>query len=144
MLEFLHQFANNLKFIGFTKVTTMVQAPQMNCDLNPRKTCHHITKMVPRLAPTPKCTVQPKQSCSLDFSSPRIEMKPMKTQFCLDESPLQKGQTYDDLDSLAPPLGPTPPPPPPLAPTEGPPPPPPPSFAPTLGPPPPPPPPRNN
>ena len=89
----------------------MAQVPQMDCDLSPRKMCHMITKMMPSLTPTPKCTVMPKETCALDFSSPRIELKPMKTEFCLDESPLEKGETYDDANSLGQPLGPPPPPP---------------------------------
>ena len=83
----------------------MVQSPQMDCDLSPRKQCHRVTKMMPSLAPKPKCTIMPKETCNLDFSSPRIEMKPMKLEFCLDETPLAKGETYDDLDTLAAPLG---------------------------------------
>ena len=83
----------------------MVQAPHMDCDLSPRKQCHMITKMMPSLAPKPKCTVIPKETCNLEFSSPRIEMKPMKMEFCLDESPVQKGETYDDANALADPVG---------------------------------------
>ena len=78
----------------------MIQAPQMDCNLSPRKTCHHITKMMPSLKPTPKCQIMPKEMCNLDFSSPKIEMKPMKMEFCLDESPLKKGQIYADSNGL--------------------------------------------
>ena len=63
----------------------MVKAPQMDCNLIPRKTCQHITKMIPSLRPTPKCQIVPKETCSLDFSSPHNEKKPIKMEFCLDE-----------------------------------------------------------
>ena len=78
----------------------MVKAPQMDCNLIPRKTCQHITKMIPSLRPTPKCQIVPKETCSLDFSSPHSEKKPMKMEFCLDEGPLQNEQTYLDYNSL--------------------------------------------
>ena len=83
----------------------MVEAPHMDCDLAPQKICHMITKMVPSLMPTPKCQTQPKETCALEFSNPRIEMKPLISEFCFDDSPLEKGETYADQDALAAPLG---------------------------------------
>ena len=74
----------------------MVQAPQMDCDLNPRKTCRYITKMMPSLKPTPKCQMMPKEICNLDHSSPKTEKRPIKMEYCLDEAPVTKDQTYLD------------------------------------------------
>ena len=40
------------------------------CDLNPQKKCRSVTKLVPRLKSTHRCTIVPQEICQLQFSSP--------------------------------------------------------------------------
>ena len=81
----------------------MVDVPEEICDLNPQKTCHFATKLVPSLKPEHKCTLIPNEVCQLKFN-PRIEKKPLKSEWCLDESPIQPDETYDESSAVAPPV----------------------------------------
>merc|ERR1712123_126335 len=44
-------------------VAALVDTPEEVCDLNPQKTCRHVTKLVPKLAPSHECTIVPKETC---------------------------------------------------------------------------------
>merc|ERR1711951_66624 len=74
------------------------------CDLNPQKTCRFQTKLVPSLKPPHECTVIPKETCNLKFSSPRQVDKPLKTKWCLDPTPAAPGETYDESNALGDPI----------------------------------------
>ena len=74
------------------------------CDLNPQKTCRFATKLVPRLKPSHQCTIVPKEVCTLKFTTPRQVKKPLLTKWCLDDSPVTQGQSYDESNSLADPI----------------------------------------
>merc|ERR1712180_91084 len=69
-------------------VASVVEIPEEVCDLNPQKTCRYTTKLVPRLSPKHECTIVPKETCHLSFSSPTPGKKPLLTKWCLDESEL--------------------------------------------------------
>ena len=72
------------------QIDTLVNIPEEICDLNPQKTCRLVTRLVPSLKPKRECTIVPKETCNLKFSQPKVEKKPLRTEWCLDESP---GQT---------------------------------------------------
>ena len=80
-----------------------MDVPEEICDLNPQKTCHFATKLVPSLKPEHECTIVPNEVCQLKFNS-RTEKKPLKSEWCLDESPIESDPTYDESGALAPPL----------------------------------------
>ena len=86
-------------------VTSLIDVPEEICDLNPQKTCRFQTKLVPKLKPEHECTVIPKETCNLKFSSPQQVLKPLKTKWCLDPSPPTPDQTYDESNAIGAPLG---------------------------------------
>lgn len=86
-------------------ITSLLDVPEEVCDLNPQKTCRFQTKLVPKLKPAHECTVIPKETCNLKFSSPQQVDKPLKTKWCLDPTPAAPGETYDEADALGAPLG---------------------------------------
>ena len=71
------------------QIDTLVNIPEEVCDLNPQKTCRLVTRLVPSLNPKMECTIVPKETCNLTFSEPKVEQKPLRTEWCLDESPVQ-------------------------------------------------------
>ena len=52
---------------------------------------------MPRLKPTHECTVIPQEICQLKFDTPREEVKPFMSKWCIDpnEEPVPDN-TYDD------------------------------------------------
>jgi hypothetical protein len=72
--------------------------------LNPQKTCKFQTKLVPKLKPAHECTIIPREVCHLKFSSPQEVEKPLKTKWCLDDTPAAPGETYDESEARGEPL----------------------------------------
>ena len=71
------------------KIDSLVDVPEEICDLNPQKTCRLVTKLIPKLEPREECTVVPKETCNLKFTNPAVERKPLRTEWCLDETDSQ-------------------------------------------------------
>ena len=69
-------------------LTSLVDVPEEACDLNPQKTCRFVTKLVPKLKPENQCTIVPKETCTLKFSTPKQVPKPLLTRWCLDSTPV--------------------------------------------------------
>ena len=67
------------------QIDSLVDVPEEICDLNPQKTCHLVTKLVPNLKPKQECTTVPKETCNLKFVNPSVEKKPLRTEWCLEE-----------------------------------------------------------
>ena len=86
-------------------IASIVDVPEEVCDLNPQKTCRYVTRLVPKLTPKHQCTIVPKETCNLKFSQPRQVPKPLQTRWCLDPTPAAPGESYDENDALASPLG---------------------------------------
>jgi len=86
-------------------LTSLVDVPEEVCDLNPQKTCRFQTKLVPKLAPQHQCTIVPKETCILKFSTPKQVPKPLQTRWCLDPTEPAPGESYDESDALGAPLG---------------------------------------
>eukprot|EP00093_Oithona_nana_P005660 05660.XXX_81559_80879_1 [CDS] Oithona nana genome sequencing. len=78
------------------EVDTVIDVPEEICDLNPQKTCRFVTRLVPQLKPKAECTTIPQEVCNLKFGTPRKERKPLKSEWCLDESPVQRDESYDE------------------------------------------------
>merc|ERR1712025_581185 len=85
-------------------LTSLVDVPEEVCDLNPQKICKFETKLVPKLSPKHECTIVPKETCVLKFSTPKAVDAPLLTRWCLDPTPAAPGESYDENDALAPPL----------------------------------------
>ena len=64
-------------------VTSVVELPEETCDLNPQEICQFVTKLVPKLTPVHECTIVPKETCLLKFSTPRQVEKDLQTRWCL-------------------------------------------------------------
>ena len=89
----------------YVQVTSLIDVPEEVCDLNPQKVCKFATKLVPSLTPKHECTIIPKETCNLKFSQPRMEKKPLKSEWCLDESPpVPDNESYDEGAALGSPL----------------------------------------
>ena len=86
-------------------VTSLVDSPEEVCDLNPQKTCRFVTKLVPKLKPTHECTIVPKETCILKFTTPKQVKKPLVTKWCLDPSEPLPGDSYEEEKAYAPVLG---------------------------------------
>jgi hypothetical protein len=87
-------------------ITTLVDVPEEVCDLNPQKICKFQTKLVPKLKPSHECTIIPKETCHLKFSAPQEVDKVLLTRWCLDPSETEPGESYDEENAIAGPLGP--------------------------------------
>ena len=86
-------------------VVSLLDVPEEVCDLNPQKTCRFQTKLVPKLKPEHECTIIPQETCNLKFSNPEQVEKPLKTKWCLDPSDPTPGETYDESNARAEPIG---------------------------------------
>merc|ERR1712117_505617 len=87
-------------------IASLVDVPEEVCDLNPQKTCRFITKLVPKLKPEHQCTIVPQEICNLKFTQPQQVDKPLLTKWCLDPTPAAPGESYDEENAAAPPIGP--------------------------------------
>lgn len=85
-------------------ITSLIDIPEEVCDLNPQKTCRFQTKLVPRLKPAHECTIIPQEVCNLKFTTPEVVQKPLKTKWCLDDTPSGPGESYDESGALGDPL----------------------------------------
>merc|ERR1719213_1603641 len=86
-------------------LASIVDVPEEVCDLNPQKTCRFITKLVPSLAPEHQCTIVPKETCILKFTTPEQVAQPLQTKWCLDPTEPAPGESYDESNALGEPLG---------------------------------------
>lgn len=86
------------------KITSLIDVPEEVCDLNPQKICKFQTKLVPKLKPEHECTIIPKETCHLKFGTPRTVDKDLKTKWCLDDTPPEAGETYDEEGALGDPI----------------------------------------
>ena len=86
-------------------LTSLVDVPEEVCDLNPQKVCKFVTKLVPRLSPEHECTIVPKETCILKFTTPEQVDVPLQTKWCLDPTPAAPGESYDEENALGEPLG---------------------------------------
>jgi len=67
----------------YDKVQTVVQdAPKEECNLEPQRTCKHVTKLVPKLEPTEECVDVPKEVCTRSRTNPRKVKKPVVKKWC--------------------------------------------------------------
>jgi len=79
------------------EIDTLVDVPEEQCDLNPQTTCRFQTKLVPRLKPKHECTVIPQEVCQLKFDTPRQEVVPFMSKWCIDPNEeVVPDSTYDE------------------------------------------------
>jgi len=62
--------------------TVVTDSPEENCDLQPRRTCEHVTKLVPKLSPVEECVDVPKEVCTKAKVNPRTIQKPVTKKWC--------------------------------------------------------------
>ena len=58
------------------------QVPEETCNLEPQKSCKHVTKLVPLLKPREECVDIPKEVCSRARTNPRKVQKPVVKKWC--------------------------------------------------------------
>jgi len=67
----------------FPKTETVItEVPEENCNLEPQKSCKHVTKLVPFLKPAEECVDIPKEVCSRSRTNPRKVQKPVVKKWC--------------------------------------------------------------
>eukprot|EP00092_Neocalanus_flemingeri_P039559 GFUD01043075.1.p1 GENE.GFUD01043075.1~~GFUD01043075.1.p1 ORF type:complete len:357 (+),score=115.63 GFUD01043075.1:146-1216(+) len=64
------------------KKTIVQDAPKEECTLEPRRTCKHVTKLVPKLEPKEECVDVPKEVCTRSRQNPRKVRKPVIKKWC--------------------------------------------------------------
>jgi len=67
----------------YDRTETVVQeVPEETCNLEPQKTCKHVTKLVPFLKEAQECVDIPKEVCSRSRTNPRKVQKPVVKKWC--------------------------------------------------------------
>jgi len=62
--------------------TIVVENPVETCDVEPVRTCKHVTKLVPKLVPVEECADVPKEICARSKTNPRKIKKPVIKKWC--------------------------------------------------------------
>jgi len=62
--------------------TLVVENPVETCDVEPIRTCKHVTKLVPVLVPVEECADVPKEICARSKTNPRKVNKPVIKKWC--------------------------------------------------------------
>jgi len=69
------------------EVKTVVQErPSEECQLQPRRTCRAVTKLVPSLEPQEECAQVPRDFCTTSRQNPKKIKKPFIKKWCYDPS----------------------------------------------------------
>jgi len=62
--------------------TVVTDTPAEVCDIQPQRTCEHVTKLVPKLTPVEECVDVPKEVCTKEKVNPRTIQKPVTKKWC--------------------------------------------------------------
>ena len=66
-----------------TKVQAVIaDSPVEECDLEPVKTCRHVTKLVPKLTPVQRCVQVPTEVCGVSKIQPVKKKRPALKKWC--------------------------------------------------------------
>ena len=73
--------------------------------LAPQRRNHMISNLVPRLKPKHECTVIPQEVCQLKFDTPKQEVVPFMSKWCIDPNEeVVPDSTYDETQGRGPTL----------------------------------------
>jgi len=81
----------------------VVDNPIEECDMEPIRTCKHVTKLVPRLVATQDCVDVPKEICARSKINPRRIRKPAIQKWCYtieDDGALLPDPALSPLESF--------------------------------------------
>ena len=67
---------------GVINPSLSLQVPEETCNLEPQRSCKHVTKLVPSLKPAEECVDIPKEVCSRSRKNPRKVQKPVVKKWC--------------------------------------------------------------
>ena len=62
--------------------TVIVDNPVEQCDMEPLRTCKHVTRLVPQLEPRQECVDVPKEICARSRVNPKRVKKPSIQKWC--------------------------------------------------------------
>ena len=62
--------------------TIVVDKPVEECNIEPVRSCQHVTKLVPKLVPVEECVDVPKEICARSKTNPRKIAKPVVKKWC--------------------------------------------------------------
>ena len=71
----------------------IVDSPIEQCDMEPLRTCKHVTKLVPKLEPSQECVDVPKEICARSKVNPKKVKKPSIQKRCFTPKEV-KGKHY--------------------------------------------------
>ena len=78
----------------------VIDVPEEICDLNPQKTCHMATKMVPKLTPERECTQVPQEVCNLSYGRPKVKSrKKANKKFLIKVNTKRQIRTYSSVSN---------------------------------------------
>ena len=60
----------------------IISNPTEECELEPRKVCRHMTKMVPQLRSVKECVDVPKEVCAMSRVNPTLKSVPFIQNWC--------------------------------------------------------------
>ena len=62
--------------------TKIHDAPKERCNIEPQRSCQHVTKLTPKLEATEECVDVPKEVCIVSKQNPRKEKVPVIKKWC--------------------------------------------------------------
>jgi len=78
--------------------TVIVDSPIEQCDMEPLRTCKHVTKLVPKLEPSQECVDVPKEICARSKVNPKKVKKPSIQKWCFTPKEVKEGECKEDSD----------------------------------------------
>ena len=83
----------------------VVAKPVEECDLEPQKTCRHVTKLVPYLRAVEECVDVPQEVCGVSRVDPVKKKRPSIQWWCIDPETPQPEENITAITTTPPPLG---------------------------------------
>jgi hypothetical protein len=80
--------------------TVIVDNPVEECDMEPLRTCKHVTKLVPQLEPRQECVDVPKEICARSRVNPKRVKKPSIQKWCYTPEKETGPECENDHDCL--------------------------------------------
>ena len=82
----------------------VVAKPVEECDLEPQKTCRHVTKLVPYLRAVEECVDVPQEVCGVSRVDPVKKKRPSIQWWCVDPEQSVVAASTADEDPVQPPV----------------------------------------
>ena len=81
----------------------VIAKPVEECDLEPQKTCRHVTKLVPYLRAVEECVDVPQEVCGVSRVNPVKRKRPSIQWWCIDPESDQPVVEVEPIPTTIPP-----------------------------------------